>query len=85
MSRSIVDIMQFLKLINFYRYFIKNFNKIIILLIEMLKKSQELKKKRINENETKIEIKVKVNVRITFYLHLHKKLLCSYKTRFLQF
>ena len=43
--RNIIDIMQFLKLINFYRRFIKNFNKIIMLLIEMLKKSQKLKKK----------------------------------------
>ena len=45
MSQSIINIMQFLKLINFYRRFIKNFNKIIMSLIEMLKESQKLKKK----------------------------------------
>ena len=44
-SRNIIDIMQFLRLINFYHRFIKNFNKIIMLLIEMLRRLQKLKKK----------------------------------------
>ena len=61
--------MQFLRLMNFYHCFIKNFNKIIILLIEMLKKSQKLKKKRTNENKAEIKVKVKVNVQTIFYFY----------------
>ena len=36
--------MQFFDIVNFYRRFIKHFNKIVELLIVMLKKSQELRK-----------------------------------------
>ena len=39
--RNVFDIMQFLDIVNFYRRFIKHFNKIVEILIIMLKKSQK--------------------------------------------
>ena len=44
-SKNVFEILKFLRLCNFYRRFIKNFNKIILSLIEMLKRAANLHKK----------------------------------------
>ena len=43
--------MQFLKFVNFYRRFIKHFNKIIKFLIDMLQKSTKLRKHEIDKRK----------------------------------
>ena len=49
-SKNVSEILRFLELCNFYRRFIKNFNKLTLLLTFMLKRSTELHKK---ENKKK--------------------------------
>ena len=46
-SKNVFEILNFLKLCNFYRRFIKNFNKLTLFLIFMLKKSANFHKKKI--------------------------------------
>ena len=46
-SKNVFDILNFLKLCNFYKRFIKNFNKLTLFLIFMLKKSANFHKKKI--------------------------------------
>ena len=51
--RNVFDIMQFLDIVNFYRQFIKHFNKIVELLIVMLKKSQKFRKNSRKRNRNR--------------------------------
>ena len=57
-SKNVSEILNFLKLCNFYRRFIKSFNKLTLFLIFMLKKSANLHKKK-NQTKTNCQSKSK--------------------------
>ena len=52
-----------IELCNFYKRFIKNFNKLILFLISMLKESTEFHKKKLNENVIRAKIETKITTK----------------------
>ena len=95
--KNVSKILKFFELCNFYKRFIKNFNKLILFLISMLKKSTKFHKKKSNENviRTKIETKIttKNDCRMIFWfskftkfsnvyeMHFWKHLFCNISIR----
>ena len=65
-SKIVYKIMQFLKFINFYKCFIKHFNKIATFLTKMLKKSTKLRKHKMSKRKREKKSKSRNHERDTF-------------------
>ena len=64
--KNVFEIFEIFELCNFYKRFIKNFNKLTLFLIFMLKKSTKFHKKNLKKNEIEIKITIKNDYQTNF-------------------
>ena len=81
-SHNVIDIQIFFNLINFYRRFIKNFNRIISLFIEMFKKNSRIFRK--NESKKRKHRSFNLKLTMTFLTSTTKKTFDTLKIVFMK-
>ena len=81
-SHNVIDIQIFLDLINFYRRFIKNFNRIISSFIEMLKKVSRVFRK--NKSKKRKHRSFNSKLTMTFLTSTTKKTFDTFKIVFMK-